>query len=135
MKYGRVTKAQQTEIVFLKEELGLPHWRIAKRLGVSPSAVGYWVATLCLVAPGEKIAVPVLSDCVRGGRPVRRFSPEEDALILRRVEEGARMADIARELGRLRSSVDGRIKSLYRRMEIAKAAGRGSDREADDDVW
>lgn len=49
---------------------------------------------------------------VRSGVTVRRFTPEEDALILSRKAEGARNSDIAKELGRKPNSILGRLMTL-----------------------
>ena len=111
-------------LVELREVRGWSYPRIADRLGAHRSSIYWWCLKLGLEAP-EKIRAARSKRLVIGpavctrsdGRVIRRFTPEEDARILALEAEGLSCVEIARELGRERTSVVGRVLTLARREE------------------
>jgi hypothetical protein len=59
---------------------------------------------------------------VRKGRPVRPFTPEEDALITRLSIEGLSPSEIGRRVDRKPNSITGRLATLARIDELQECA-------------
>lgn len=95
-------------------EAGRSYEWIGRRLGLSAHAIRWNCLRIGADHPRghtfKPSKMPMLT--VRVGGVVRRFTPEEDALILRRKAEGAGNAQIARELGRKSHSILGRLLTL-----------------------
>ena len=95
---------------------------IAKKLGVSRGKVAYVCLKHGIDPPGLEAKVlpqtaPGPSVVKRGKHLVRHFTPEEDQKLLEMREQGARICDIARALGRRNNSISGRLMTLARQEE------------------
>lgn len=91
---------------------------IARHLGMSTSAVSFHCLKLGADSPNTvgNIQVPNGPMVVaRGNHEVRRFSPDEDRLLIDMERSGTRICDIARSLKRPPNSVRGRLMTLARR--------------------
>lgn len=114
MAHNRRLTEEQLEQMAEWREAGQSFEWIGSRLGLSAKAIRWQ----CLRVGADHPLGHTFPACktpmvvMRKGRAVRRFTPEEDALILRRQSEGARNADIARELGRWPHSILGRSMTL-----------------------
>lgn len=95
-------------------EAGRSYEWIGRHFGLSAQAIRWQCLRVGADRPdGHKFGqskMPMVT--VRNGREVRRFTAEEDALILQRKEQGATNTEIARELGRKAHSVLGRAMTL-----------------------
>lgn len=96
--------------------------RLPQILGMTPGAVDYH----CL-RRGAEIPKPNRSPMFkkreerRGNHVVRRFTADEDAMILRMELEGRGVCEIARRLGRPHNSIIGRMMTLARQEERQEA--------------
>jgi len=107
---SRVTEDQKQQIFDLRQK----RWgvgQIALRLGMPRGTVAYWV--LSMGAAGRDGASPKLPSqpVKRGAHTVRRFTPAEDAELIR-LARTMRVAEVARQLGRPPNSVKGRLMTL-----------------------
>ncbi|HYD29221.1 helix-turn-helix domain-containing protein [Brevundimonas sp.] len=119
MRYARLTQEQIDRICELREE-GLSYPKIAAIVGCSRGAVEWQCLKLGAEPPEPVKASPVGPMVVeRNGRPVRRFTPEEDERLLRLARSGMTYAAIGRAMGRRHHSVLSRLMVLARRDERA----------------
>lgn len=120
----RVTPEIADRIATMRER-GCTKQQIAKACGVSVGAVEWHCLSRGIEPPNPRPLPPVPTQPVvhiRNGRPVRRFTAEEDAKILAMRQAGARPSEIARALpGRKPHSVLGRLHTLARHQERAEA--------------
>lgn len=111
--HGKLTD-EQIDRMARWREAGRSYAWIAQRLGMSAAAIRWHCLRVGADHPnGHTFPVskmPMVT--TRGGHTVRRFTPDEDELILRRKNEGATNTQIARELGRKAHSVLGRLMTL-----------------------
>lgn len=128
-----MTKVQIERAIELRE-LGHGYDYIGKELGFSGAAIRWqcmkhgaepkknaWKAW----APGEIKGPSVLKRLhpeTGTYHVVRRFTPEEDAELLRMVQAGVYEAEIARRLKRRTNSIRGRLMTLARRQASSEAA-------------
>lgn len=102
-------------------EGGASFSEIAAILGCSRSLVSWHAARIGVVSAHARCVgrdLPPL--IVRGGRAVRGFSAEEDALLIEMRLEGRSLCRIGRALGRGHTSVIGRLAALARREDMAE---------------
>lgn len=95
-------------------EAGWSYLRIAAKFGISDGAVHYHCMVAGAVSPktrAQRTAGPQVIDA-RDGRQQRRFSPAEDAEIIRLREGGDSIAMIAKKIGRANTSVRMRLLAL-----------------------
>jgi hypothetical protein len=108
---------EQKEFAATKREAGWSHARIARQLGVSPGSVAWHCLKVAADPPKAKpidatMRGPALYD--RNGKPVRRFTPEEDQQILTMRLAGKTPTQIGRALKRRHNSIVGRLMTLAR---------------------
>ena len=109
-----LTRPEIERIAELREA-GETYAAIGAAVGASESAVAYH----CRVLGAESPNVPVrrmtnLKTYIRNGRPVRRFTPDEDWRLTRLACAGTPYREIAQRLGRPVNSVRLRLVSLAR---------------------
>jgi DNA-directed RNA polymerase specialized sigma24 family protein len=126
MSKRKVTAANLERIADMRHR-GRSYGQISRALGVSQGAVSWHCLRLGIEPPKPR---PLNLDyhlqravVIRGGRPVRAFTPEEDAKLIAFDLEGLRYVEIARRLGRRHNSVSARLATLARREE--RTAGGG----------
>lgn len=113
----KLSDADIQRIVELREK-GLSLGQIALKVGSHTETVYYHCLRLGAESPRnkgktwDKIKGPEV--IVRGNHVVRRFTPQEDARLLRLERKGLNNADIARAIGRANSSVRNRLSTLAR---------------------
>ena len=115
-----MTPQQLEQIADMRERRGWSYKRIANALGMSPGAVSWYCLKEAIEAPNPRKPVTEIKGPLefrRGNHIVRRFTPEEDGVILAMEMAGASRAAIARRLGRKSNSVLGRSMCLARRLE------------------
>ena len=117
----RLTETEQQRIVELREA-GWPSRTIATEIGCSPSSVNYHCTRLGIALKPKALGPRGPRLVFRNGKPVRRYSPDEDARILQARLDGTRFVDIARELGRPVNSIIGRLYTLGRQEGANEAA-------------
>lgn len=114
------------EAIAEMRESGMSLGAIAKHFGVSRSVVSWHCLRLGADSPEtEARALPPTPGpmvILRGGREMRRFTPEEDARLRRMAADGVRVSEMARALGRATSSIHGRLATLARHDERAQRA-------------
>lgn len=114
------------KLLSLREDDGLSYCAIAKRLRVSESIVSYYCLKEGAEHPTRRGVCYVKPGAIerRGDHLVRRFTPEEDALILRLDAEGLSSHNIGLrcEPPRRGNSVKGRLMTLARREARAEEA-------------
>jgi transposase-like protein len=117
-KRRRLSPDELDEIVSLRE-LGHSYEWIGRKIGCSSETVSWHCCRLGVEPPKttgkswDSIKGPAVSK--RGDHFVRRFTPEEDQLLLEMRSSGAKICEIARKLGRGGNSVTGRLHALARR--------------------
>ena len=98
-------------------EAGLSLAAIGTRLNMHRSAVQYHCLRLGADSPDAACKVPPASSPVeynRNGHVVKRFTEEEDALLLRLEARGMSVKGIARQMNRRWNSIQGRLMILAR---------------------
>lgn len=111
------TQAQLDRMAELVEA-GVSRPKIAEEMGASVSAVDWQLLRLGVIGPRSVRPAQAGGSYLRGGRVVRRFTPEEDALLLRLEAEGLSASKIGRRIGRAHHTVLGRLSSLARHEQI-----------------
>lgn len=97
---------------------GLSYGQIEMRTGMKASAVAWYCLFERVELPNGDIAAPrpaLPMRYTRNGNIVRRFTAEEDIVVMRMTIEGKSAGSIARHLNRPRTSVKGRIATLARK--------------------
>lgn len=119
-----LTTEQIEQIAYLREVESVPAIRLAERFGVSPSLISWHCMKQGAVPqstrrrkPGDR--GPMVT--FRHGKPVRRFTPEEDERLIEMALSGMDNRAIGRGLGRADTSVAARLATLARRED----AGHG----------
>lgn len=118
-----MTEQQRADLIADMRERGKTYGQIARAIGSSPSNISWICLKYGIEKPGKQ---PPLGDrgpmlIKRGNHQVRRYTPEEDAVIREMGAAGAKATPIARKLGRKHNSVLGRMMTLARRDERAGA--------------
>lgn len=120
----RKLNAEQCERIAELRERGWSYGRIAMKFGVSDGAIHYQCLRLGAVSPRssgkiayEQHSKPVL--VASDGRTQRRFTPEEDAELLRLSMEGKKIREIMEITGRAQTSVRMRLMTLALHEEMS----------------
>lgn len=108
---------EQKDFAFEKREAGWSINRIAMRLGVSPGSIAWHCLAMGADPPNARpidkaIKGPV--SCLRNGKSVRRFTPEEDQQLVAMRLAGKTDTQIGRVVGRRSNSIRGRLMTLAR---------------------
>lgn len=115
-----LTPEQCDAIAELRGERGWTLHKVAAHLGVSHGAVSYRCLIDGIEKPGPTPAPVVWRGAMvsrRGDYLVRRFTSEEDDVILEGKAAGLSNAEIGRRLNRRANSIKGRLATLARRDE------------------
>lgn len=122
MTRGKVSPQQAVEIAELRER-GWSYERIASKFTISTGAVHYHCLKQGAVSPRTRPAAEGPREFIASdGRRQRRFTPEEDARMLRLSAEGKSAWAIAGAIGRAYSSVTIRLMTLALHDMIAEEA-------------
>ncbi len=122
MRRPPLTNEQKERIAEFREQKGLSCAAIARLGDCSGGSVSWYCLTAGIMKPGAKLPPqrkPIVA--MRGGKPVRMFTAEEDARIESLDQQGVAHAAIARELQRKPNSIRGRLATLARRQELEAA--------------
>lgn len=120
MPRARLSADDIAIIVELREN-GWSVPRIARKFCVSRGAIDYHCLKhgaeppKTLTRPAALLNGPQV--IFRNGRPVRRFTEDEDRKLLQMEEAGASLSEIGRHLGRKHNVVSARLMTLARREE------------------
>lgn len=120
-KRPNLTPTEQERIAELREGKGYSYARIATIIGCSVGSVEWCCLKLAIVKPNaqaQKPPQPVTR--MRGGRPVRMFTADEDSILEAMSQAGTSHAEIGRKLNRSPNSIAGRLFTLARRQELAE---------------
>lgn len=121
--YRRKLTPEQAEMIASLRSEGLAPRVIAERFGVSEGLIKYYCLRNGIDPPKNSAKrlppVPQKSVIYRraDGHLIRRFSAEEDQLLLRLEAQGCNYNAIARTMGRTRNTVISRLACLARRDE------------------
>lgn len=118
---GKLSEQQIVEIAE-KRELGWSYNRIARHFGISTGAVHYQCLRQGAVSPhGAPPRLQHTPITIRGpsGRVQRRFTVKEDEKLLALSLENRTMSDIARQMGRPKTSVRIRLMTLALHQDAA----------------
>jgi DNA-binding CsgD family transcriptional regulator len=112
---------EQLEVVAAMREAGKSYGQIARRLGKHKNTISWCCLVNGIDSPkASKLwtdGIKGPAEVIRGDYVLRRFTPEEDAELLRLEATGMSPAAIGRAIGRGRNSVVGRLATLARREE------------------
>lgn len=113
MATRKMSDAQIDEMAEMRER-GLTYTQIGRRFGLSAQAIRWQCLRVGADHPKGANVKPSTQPMVtmRNGHPVRRFTPEEDALLLSGKAEGRSNTEIARQLDRRPNSVLGRLMTI-----------------------
>ncbi|MBF0168769.1 MAG: helix-turn-helix domain-containing protein [Alphaproteobacteria bacterium] len=114
---GRIMTLAIGDKIAQMRESGLGCALIAKEFGISKGSVDWYCLTNGIDPPKPRTLKPVPSSAIayeRGAGKVRRFTSIEDEYLLVLEQQGLSYTKIARQLGRPRSSVIGRLATLAR---------------------
>jgi len=89
---------------------GLSYGQISNAIGVNINTIQYWCYEHGIVGPNDFC------------RTSKKYPPEIDAVILRLRMEGENICNIARIIGKPRTSVRSRLRTLARHELLAEAA-------------
>lgn len=121
---GNLTREQIKRIVELREVHGQTFEEIARAVGCSESAVRWHCCRQGVEGP-RRNRLPATPSApvtiLRGGRPVRLFTEDEDAELLRLEAAGLSYAEIGRLMNRAPITVRNRLMALARREERREA--------------
>lgn len=121
-KRPRITDEQSAQIAEYREAGRSLAW-IARKLDLSIGAVSWHCLRYGIESPEAK-PVPIYSGPMimeRGAGMVRRFTAEEDAILLNLSMQNVTVSAMAKQLGRKHNSIIGRLATLARRDERAAA--------------
>lgn len=117
---SKLTK-EQVEWACRKRETGWSTRAIGKRLGVSAGAINYQCLKYGAISPRQRRRdTPIERTTFKGkdGRTFRTFVPAEDRQLLDLAESGSKIAEIARIMGRGRTSIAMRLMLLGIREDL-----------------
>lgn len=111
-----LTQAQK-DFAVEKREAGWSHERIARAIDRSAGAVAWHCLALAADPPNARpidktIRGPLV--VMRSGKPVRRYTPEDDAQLLELALAGNTHSQIGRVMKRRPNSIKGRLMTLAR---------------------
>lgn len=116
-----MTPAQCEKIADMRER-GKSYRQIGLAIGLSPGAVSWHCLRQAIEPPNPRPPSSVIVgplEVKRGDHVVRRFTPEDDALLLALHNQGFGIRTIGKRMGRRDNSVRGRLMCLARRDERA----------------
>ena len=118
----KYTQAQQDRAAEMREA-GATYTRIEKVTGIKATSA-HWICLKLGAHPPHARPARTRGPMVttRGGHVLRRFTPEEDALIQKERTRGASVSEIARQIGRKPNSVRGRLMTLARHDALKEGA-------------
>jgi hypothetical protein len=108
----------------MREDRGLSNAQIARRLSISEGAVNWHLLKLGIERngrPPKNFRPPAPVVHMRNGKPVRGFTPMEDAKLLKLALQGLTHTQIGKKMGRRPNSICGRLFTLARHEERAEA--------------
>lgn len=115
----RLTDDEKDRIAIMREA-GKTYGQIAQAIGCSASSASWHCLLLGADPPNaRKLATKIVGPAAmkRGDHEVRRFTAEEDEIILKKEAEGASVTEIASAVGRRWNSTRARLMTLARRDE------------------
>jgi hypothetical protein len=117
-----LTTQEKSEILSLRER-GWGLERLAEKFNCSVGSISWCCLMAGVYPPGADQRKPIQNifleaEYMRNGKPVRRFSPEEDRLIEEMRERGETLAAICRATNRRHNSIVGRLCAIARRKEF-----------------
>jgi len=123
----KVNEGAGLKIEELREK-GHSYQFIAGRLNIPERSVSYFCLKYGIESPNTKDKI--LPQTAKGpriysrkGRIVRRFTQEEDKVLLQMRQEGKSLSEIGRKLGRRHNSIVGRLYTLSRHEDRYEEAG------------
>lgn len=114
---GRKYTEQQVDEAMAMRERGLSFGQIARKTGMNAASVEWYCLFTGAELPGPPkphVTTGGPMQYMRKGHLVRRYTPEEDEIILRMSLEGVPRVDIAAKVGRKPNSVKTRLATLAR---------------------
>lgn len=112
---------QEVDDLIEKREKGWSYERLAERFAVTPGAVHYQCLKNGAVSPNQRRGIsPInpVSFVAGDGRTQRRFTQSEDKQLLDLEASGIGYNEIARRMGRARTSVRMRLLTLALREDL-----------------
>jgi hypothetical protein len=121
-----LTEEEKRQIVALREK-GWGLERLAERFNCHVGSISWCCLMNGISPPGSVNRKPIDNssldpEYMRNGKPVRRFSHEEDKLIQEMRERGEPIVAICRATNRQHNSIIGRLCALARREEQGETA-------------
>ena len=107
-------------------EAGKTYKQISKITGMHVSSISWYCLKFGIDHPdktGEIKEKNYPMTCSRNGHAVRRFTDDEDKLLLEMDAAGKNYTQMGRRLNRKRNSIEGRLMTLARREERKLASG------------
>lgn len=123
----RILTDKQLELMADMRERGKSHAQISRHFTasgtpVSPSCIAWQCIRIGADRPGAPPTdLYATRSTVRGGRPVRAFTSEDDEQLLALDAVGTSYSEIARRLGRKPNSIKGRLYTLARHQARSEA--------------
>ncbi|MGX7926494.1 hypothetical protein ACWPMX_07960 [Tsuneonella sp. HG094] len=120
---SKLTEDQVAQMAELRER-GWSHQRIGMKFGVSPGAALYHCLKQGAFSPREKprpVPTRPIAYARGDGRTMRLFTQAEDDQLIDLTSKGVTKIEIARRMGRARTSVAMRLLWLAKRDELADA--------------
>lgn len=116
----KLTEQERADLIAGMREKNWSYGRIGIATGISASNISWICLKYGIEAPRKtKLGDHGPMVMKRGKFEIRKFTPEEDAVIREMGEAGAKPVAIARKIGRKHNSVMGRMMTLARRDERA----------------
>lgn len=103
-------------------EAGVPHHKIAEEMEATTGAVDWQLLRMGVTGPRSTKFSQNGGSYLRHGRVVRRFSSEEDKVLLELEAEGLGPYKIGCRIGRSHNSVMGRLATLARHDQLEEEA-------------
>lgn len=113
--------SDQIDDLIERRERGWSYERLAQRYGVTPGAIHYQCLKHGAVSPHQRRTETPVHPTVhttRAGKQQRRFTADEDRVLLALEAEGLKVSEIARRLGRPVTSTRVRLMMLALREDL-----------------
>lgn len=121
-----LTDEEKATAFDLRERLGWSHERIARKLQCTAASISWHCLQAGADAPNAKPLDPTIKGptvSIRNGKPVRRYLPEDDALLLKLAGQKKNPSQIGRIMKRRPNSILGRLMTLARHEERRSNGG------------